>query len=195
MDRLTERVQRANGDVVVYIGPQRVHEDADVPAEVTPSGVREILHRLAAYEDTGLEPEEVTAIKHAFMGREIAKITEFDGIPIQRLQELARAEKDGRPVVQDIFALWPIECCDKCEKYVDDRIGCKGLEAAIDDNHPGAEWGFMVKTCPKEVMPVRATQERLRLARDGKTDKDGIRFFLSREAAEATLEEENNETD
>lgn len=96
MDRLTERI---SSNVVVYAGKHKSHEDADVPAEVSPGGVREILHRLAAYEDTGLEPEEVTAIKHAFMGREIAKITEFDGIPIQRLQELAQAEKDGRLVV------------------------------------------------------------------------------------------------
>lgn len=55
--------------------------------------------RLAAYEDIGLEPEEVTAIKHALMGRETAKITELDGIPVRRLRELARAEKDGRLVM------------------------------------------------------------------------------------------------
>ncbi len=57
------------------------------------------LDRLAAYEDTGLEPEEVTAIKHALMGRETAKITELDGIPVKRLRELAQVEKDGRLVV------------------------------------------------------------------------------------------------
>lgn len=49
-----------------------------------------LLAALAAYEDTGLSPEEVTAIKHSFMGREIAKITEFDGVPIQRLKELSQ---------------------------------------------------------------------------------------------------------
>ena len=99
MDRLTERVQRATRDVVVYIGSQRDHEDADISAEVTPGGVREILHRLAAYEDTGLEPEQVIACTHALMGQEIATITEFEGIPIKRMIELARAEKDGRLVV------------------------------------------------------------------------------------------------
>lgn len=56
---------------------------------------------LKRYRDTGLEPEEVTAIKHAIMGRETAKITEFDGIPVKRLRELAQAEKDGRLVVLD----------------------------------------------------------------------------------------------
>lgn len=58
-----------------------------------------VIDRLAAYEDTGLEPEEVTAIKNAIMGQEISKIIEFDGIPIRRLKELAQAKKDGRLVV------------------------------------------------------------------------------------------------
>ena len=57
------------------------------------------IDRLAAYENTGLMPEEITAIKHALMGQEVAKVLEFDGIPIQRLQELAQAEKDSRLVV------------------------------------------------------------------------------------------------
>lgn len=76
--------------------------------------IGEIIDRLAAYEDTGLEPEEVTAIKNAVMGQEIAKITEFDGIPIQRLQELAQAEKDRRLVVLPckvgdfVYALWDV---------------------------------------------------------------------------------------
>lgn len=65
----------------------------------TARGVKAVIDRLAAYEDTGLGPEKVTAIKNVVMGQEIAKITEFEGIPIQRLRELAQAEKDGRLVV------------------------------------------------------------------------------------------------
>lgn len=52
--------------------------------------------RLAAYEDTGLEPEQVEHIKNALIGKAIAEVQEFDSIPIKRLQELAQAEKDGR---------------------------------------------------------------------------------------------------
>ena len=55
--------------------------------------------RLAAYEDTGLEPESVEALKLFMMGKEISEITEFDGLPIDRLRELAEADKDGRLVV------------------------------------------------------------------------------------------------
>ena len=55
--------------------------------------------RLKAYEDTGLTPEEVTAAKLALMGKTLAEITEFEGVPIDRLRELAEADKDGRCVV------------------------------------------------------------------------------------------------
>lgn len=59
----------------------------------------EIYWRLKAYEDTGLTPEEVAAAKMALMGKTLAEITEFEGVPIARLRALAEADKDGRCVV------------------------------------------------------------------------------------------------
>lgn len=58
-----------------------------------------IMMRLAAYEDTGLEPESVEALKLSMMGKAISEITEFDGLSIDRLRELAEADKAGRVVV------------------------------------------------------------------------------------------------
>lgn len=58
-----------------------------------------VCERLAAYEDTGLYPESVEALKLSMMGKAISEITEFDGLPIDRLRELAEADKDGRVVV------------------------------------------------------------------------------------------------
>ena len=58
-----------------------------------------ICDRLSAYEDTGLEPESVEALKLSMMGKAISEITEFDGLPIDRLRELAEADKDGRVVM------------------------------------------------------------------------------------------------
>ena len=55
--------------------------------------------RLATYEDTGLEPEEVTQIKLAIMGKSLAEIKEFEGVSINRMIELTQAEKDERLVV------------------------------------------------------------------------------------------------
>lgn len=58
-----------------------------------------VWERLAAYEDTGLEPEEVTQIKLAIMGKSLAEIKEFEGVSINRMIELTQAEKDERLVV------------------------------------------------------------------------------------------------
>lgn len=55
--------------------------------------------RLAAYEDTGLTPESVEALKLSMMGKAISEVTEFNGLPIDRLRELAEADKDCRLVV------------------------------------------------------------------------------------------------
>lgn len=45
-------------------------------------------------------PESVEALKLSMMGKAISEITEFNGLPIDRLRELAEADKDGRVVVQ-----------------------------------------------------------------------------------------------
>lgn len=55
--------------------------------------------QLAAYEDTGLDPEEVKQVKLSLMGKALAEIKEFEGVQIARMIELAQAEKDGRLVV------------------------------------------------------------------------------------------------
>lgn len=57
-----------------------------------------LVERLAACEDTGLTPESVEAIKLHMMGKAISEITEFNGLQIDRLRELAEADKDGRVV-------------------------------------------------------------------------------------------------
>ncbi len=54
---------------------------------------------LRHYEDTGLSPESVEALKLSMMGKAVSEITEFNGLPIDRLRELAEAEKEGRVVV------------------------------------------------------------------------------------------------
>lgn len=60
---------------------------------------RKVWERLKAYEDTGLEPESVEALKLSMMGKTIAEIKEFSGLPVDRLRKLAEADKDGRVVV------------------------------------------------------------------------------------------------
>lgn len=86
MERLTERfdgwVMRKGCH-----GPCRTCHRAEC-ADIYP-----MIDRLAAYEDTGLEPEEVTQIKLAIMGKSLAEIKEFEGVSIDRMIELTQAEK------------------------------------------------------------------------------------------------------
>ena len=52
--------------------------------------------KLKPYLDIGLSPSELNALKLASMGKCVVEIKEFDGVTIDRLRELACAEKDGR---------------------------------------------------------------------------------------------------
>lgn len=88
MERLTRRIE----GVVVYVGTKNPYSTGQIPCEVDSAGVREMMYRLAAYEDTWLEPESVEAIKLSMMGKAISEITEFEGLPIDRLRELAEVQ-------------------------------------------------------------------------------------------------------
>lgn len=54
---------------------------------------------LQEYLGTGLTPDGVEALKLSMMGKAVAEIKEFDGLPIDRLKALAVADKEGRVVV------------------------------------------------------------------------------------------------
>ena len=95
-------------------------------------------HRLADYEDTGLTPESVEALKLSMMGKAISEIKEFNGLPIDRLRELAEADKEGRIVFLPAKTVYElvvdagpscdmncppafmdddgVPCCDFCDK-------------------------------------------------------------------------------
>ena len=94
MERLTEKHYLAEDHYMKCSEACSVDMDCvDCPA------FDKLIERLAAYEDTGLTPEEVTAVKLALMGKTLAEITEFEGVPLARLRELAEADKAGRCVV------------------------------------------------------------------------------------------------
>ena len=60
---------------------------------------KQVWERLKRYEDTKRTPEQIEALEAAIMGKAVAQITEFEGLPIARLRELAVADKDERCVV------------------------------------------------------------------------------------------------
>ena len=97
MERLTRRI---NG-VVVYVGAKNPYSTGQIPCEVEPAGVREMMDRLAAYEDRGCAPEEVLPKDKADeIALKLMRLADLESIcGYTRLRELAEADKDGRLVV------------------------------------------------------------------------------------------------
>ena len=60
---------------------------------------KQVWERLKQYEDTKRTPDQIEALEAAIMGKAVAQITEFEGLPIARLRELAVADQEGRVVV------------------------------------------------------------------------------------------------
>ena len=170
MERLTKRIN----DVITYIGTENEYDTGMIAAETASSvaAVREILLRLAAYEDTGLTPEEVTTVKVALMGKTLAEITEFEGVPLARLRELAEADKDGRCVV--------LPCKVGDTAYYLNRPVILDFEVIgymVDER--GA-WSFMGEHLDK------TTGDTYSCCPD--TEKVGKTVFLTREEAEREME-------
>lgn len=92
MERLTERFDG-------WVMRKWCHGPCRTCNRVECADIYTMIDHLAAYEDTGLEPEEVVQTKLALMGKVLAEVKEFDGVPVNRMIELAQAEKDGRLVV------------------------------------------------------------------------------------------------
>ena len=93
MERLTEKLRYVLEDCIDCISP--------IQQEV----INKAVDRLAAYEETGLEPEEIDRILDAY-GRGMTLRTEnaqrleiVKDIKTTRLHELAQADREGRCVV------------------------------------------------------------------------------------------------
>ena len=119
-------------------------------------------NRLAAYEDTGLEPEEIYEVRFLIAAQR-------DPQKLARLRELVLADQDGRLVVMPQKTVWELtmdagpNCDMKCPVDAwDESLGC--------DLCSKAKQFAYERPC---------TQERLKEL--GKT------VFLTREEAEAAL--------
>ena len=133
---------------------------------------RDLYGRLKAYEDTGLYPESVEALKLSMMGKAISEITEFEGLPIARLRELAEADKTGRLVVLP---------CRVGEKiyYLNGKYIIEVEVVGYKVDETGA-WLFIGETYNPETN--RAYHCDLETERIGKT------AFFTREEAERAME-------
>ena len=160
MGRLTKRA----GGTVVYAGGYKQYEGGDIPAEVSPQGVRELLVRLAEYEDTGLTPGEIKSMQEEyFSGLEMAKLHSA----LMELKKYQEADKDGRIVVlpckvgQRVFALLDtdkhISECEVKQIGMGNEIGFIGLEPICAR---GREYGVALNGFGKTVFLTREEAEK-----------------------------------
>ena len=100
MERLTERDEFGNADIIALsdVMPELY---AELSFSET-NALTDALNRLAAYEDTGLEPEEIEKLcdmdRRAKMA-EMLRDEEKNGISTDRLRELVQADRDGRCII------------------------------------------------------------------------------------------------
>ena len=129
--------------------------------------VKDIHDHLAAYEDTGLEPEEIKLMKEREEWQPFEKITSAFGVPLDRICELAEADRDGR------CAVLPCKVGDTV--YAIKKYGGKPI-AIIDDKVQ------MVGVTSRTVrILLRAHHDHNQTFQFGKT------VFLTRESAEAAI--------
>ena len=127
--------------------------------------VPKLYARLAAYEDTGLTPEE---IKAPFTEDTMINLAaQALGVEPSRLRELAEADKDGRCVVlpckvgQRVFALLDtdkhISECEVKQIGMGNEIGFIGLEPI---GARGREYGVALNGFGKTVFLTREAAEK-----------------------------------
>ena len=88
---------------------------------------QEVVARLAAYEDTGLEPEEIQRMKEY--------MKPFTIRDIDRFNEIMQAEKDGRLVVlppNDPLTPEQLREMDRKPVWICDPDGSDGMWALVD---------------------------------------------------------------
>ena len=133
--------------------------------------------RLAAYEDTGLEPCDYYAMAHALKQAERARedltemIRQIGATGLDRLRELALADREGRCVV----------------------LPCK-VEDDVYINTLGRTLPFTVISISQMAStPTFKAQHGIRLVYIFKADDVGETVFLTRAEAEAALQGEREE--
>lgn len=114
MERYTENHYDGNGYYLICSGNCEMINCGDCDI------LGEIVDRLAAYEDTGLEPEEIEQLKGEVFGLKVDKqeLEQYRAIgPIDRLRELTQADRDGKlpkytigDIIYDHFGMaWTVD--------------------------------------------------------------------------------------
>lgn len=161
MERLTERLR--TGEVLMASDYEEKYTEQE--------WICVLQDRLAAYEDTGLTPEEVAALVKDWSDL-CTIVGECGGI--DRMRELAEADKDGRLVVlpckagQRVFALLDtdkhISECEVKQIGLGNKIGFIGLEPI---GARGREYGVALNGFDKTVFLTREEAEKALKTKEG----------------------------
>ena len=151
MERLTKRID----SVVCYVGTHKQYGE-DIPAEVSTAGAREILNRLAEYEDRGIDPHEVKLVQETLVTAQRLKKEQYD-----TLEKYLKAEAEGRLVIlpvnigDDVYYLTSAPSLaagkptrvekSKCRGFYFDN---KGIQICLDYDVQGSHgtYGWWGKT-------------------------------------------------
>ena len=151
---------------------------------------KQVWERLKQYEDTKRTPEQIEALEAALMGKAVAQIMEFEGLPIARLRELAVADKEGRVAIfpckgwldivfGDQVLFWGIDT-----DYIEEPIREMSLDDAnrsswyegydtvylIGYDENGFRWEFSPDQIGKTVFLTREEAEKALAEMEGKKD-------------------------
>ena len=153
------------------------------------------LERLAAYEDTGLSPEDLKPNLNAAVRKKLA--CEYFGLSasqVSRIEELTKADKDGRLVVlpckvgDTVYWLdYNREACHDCREY----SSFYGMDSLCDKHYelyPEINGVDEDEHCPKHFIEIVEFTATLTWIFNHRADF-GKTVFLTREEAEAALEE------
>ena len=130
--------------------------------------------RLAAYEDTGLEPEEIYEVRFLIAAQR-------DPQKLARLRELVLADQDGRLVVLPSKTVWELtmdagpDCDMKCPvDAFDEALGCDLCSKAKQFAYERPCTQELLKELGKTVFLTRqeAEEAEAAMAQEGGTDED-----------------------
>ena len=174
MERLTEKHYLAEDHYM------KCSEDCNVDMDcVDCQAFDKLIERLAAYEDTGLTPEEVLPKDKADeIALKLMRLADLERLgSYDRLRELAEADKDGRCVVlpckvgQRVFALLDtdknISECEVKQIGMGNEIGFIGLEPI---GARGREYGVALNGFGKKAFLTREEAEKALEEKEGKKD-------------------------
>ena len=191
MERLTKRLE--DGQAVMDCSACGVSwhkkREKDIPYCTALFCRNRLKERLASYEDTGLEPEQVLELKNFTQGG-IHKID--DGW--KHVQELLQAEQDGRLVVlpckvgDTVYEISNnTDACNGCQHYEGIYGSGESWCAQIDDVDLRSYPNIAEKPlCEKQFMEVVEHKPEIDWIFTHRNDF-GETVFLTREEAEAAL--------